>query len=105
MVTRWNVLVGLEVKWIEAPGGVSTVVLLLMRTVIWGAVFVMLPRKEMAVSNDWDARLWVFRGGSSMPSSFRAGLRRSRLCLLLVLSDVGAAVEELSLCWWVDRAA
>ena len=99
MVGRWNVLVGLEVKWIEAPGGVSTVVLLLMRTVIWGAVFVMLPRKEMAVSNDWDARLWVFRGGPSMPSLFRTGLCMLWLRLLLVLSDVGAVVEVSLLLW------
>ena len=105
MVTRWNVLVGLEVKWIEAPGGVSAVVWLLRKTVIWGAVFMMLLKKEMAVSDDWDARSWVFRGGPSMPSSFCARLRRSRLHLLLVLSDVGAVVEVLSLLWWMDRAA
>ena len=59
----------------------------------------------MVVSDEWDVRSWVFRGGPSMPSLFCAGLRRSRLCLLLVLLDVGAVVELSSLLWWVDRAA
>ena len=40
-----------------------------------------------------------------MPSPIRGGLRWLRLRLLLVLSDVGAVVEELSLLWWFDVAA
>ena len=49
----------------------------------------------MAVNAGWDGRLRDFRGGLLMSSTFRAGLRRARLHLLLVLSDAGAMVEEL----------
>jgi hypothetical protein len=69
----------------------------LRRVVIWGALITVLLRKEMAVNDGWDGRLRDFRGGLLMSSSVRAGLRRSRLRLLVALSDVGAMVEELSL--------
>ena len=46
----------------------------------------------------------TFCGGFLMLSSFCAGLRRSLPRLLLVLLDVGAMVEELSLLWWFDLA-
>ena len=78
---------------------------MLTRAVIWGVLVMVLLMKEMAVSDGWDGRSWDFRGGLLISSSFRAGLRRSRLRMLLVLSDVGAVVEELSLLWWFDVAA
>ena len=78
---------------------------LLRRAAIWGAAFKVLLRKEMVVSDGWDGRPWVFRGGLLMPSLFCARLRRSWLRLLLVLLDVRAAAEALSLPWWVDGTA
>ena len=62
---------------------------------IWGALITVLLRKEMAVNDGWDGRSRDFRGGLLMSSSFRAGLRRSQLRLLVALSDVGAMVEDL----------
>ena len=72
---------------------------------IWGALIKVLLRKEMAVNDGWDWRSRDLRGGLLMSSSFRAGLRRSRLRLFVALSDVGAMVEELSLFGWFDAAA
>ena len=64
---------------------------------IWGALIAVLLRKEMAVNDGWDGHSRDFHSGLLMSSSFRAGLRRSRLRLLVLLSDVGAMVEELLL--------
>ena len=92
---------GSEVKKINSMGGVLVVVDLLRRSMTWGIVDAFFLGKEMTVSDGCDGRSWDFHGGLLMPSSSCAELQRLRLCLLLVLSDGGAIVEETSVVFWV----